>query len=53
MTLEVEFLEAINGVSKTIQFPRLNKCSTCEGTKRKPGTHELKCEVCGGIGYHS
>lgn len=51
LTLELDFLEAINGVSKSVSFARVNKCSTCEGSKMKPGTKKHECETCSGVGY--
>jgi molecular chaperone DnaJ len=51
VNLEIEFMEAINGTSKPIQYPRINKCGTCNGSKMKPGTSELECGLCGGTGF--
>jgi DnaJ-class molecular chaperone len=37
LTLEIDFLDAINGTSKTITFGRTDICITCKGNKAKPG----------------
>lgn len=46
-------MEAINGTQKTIQYARINKCGTCNGSKMKPGTSELQCGICGGSGFQT
>lgn len=51
MNLEIDFMEAITGTQKTITYARTNKCSTCNGTRMKPGTTEQKCHVCEGTGF--
>ncbi|MCL6594431.1 MAG: molecular chaperone DnaJ, partial [Alicyclobacillus sp.] len=38
------------GVEKEIHIPRLETCSTCEGTGARPGTHPETCPVCRGSG---
>lgn len=38
VTIEVDFLDAVNGAKKTIHFNRTDTCPTCKGTKAKPGT---------------
>ena len=50
VSIEIDFMEAINGTQKTITYARANKCGTCNGTRRKPGTNETECGVCGGSG---
>uniref|UniRef100_A0A7S3CJZ9 CR-type domain-containing protein n=1 Tax=Strombidium rassoulzadegani TaxID=1082188 RepID=A0A7S3CJZ9_9SPIT len=46
-------MEAINGTQKQITFGRTDVCSTCKGTRSKPGTSETKCGSCGGAGFQS
>eukprot|EP00349_Pseudokeronopsis_sp_Brazil_P005854 CAMPEP_0202973828 /NCGR_PEP_ID=MMETSP1396-20130829/54427_1 /ASSEMBLY_ACC=CAM_ASM_000872 /TAXON_ID= /ORGANISM="Pseudokeronopsis sp., Strain Brazil" /LENGTH=62 /DNA_ID=CAMNT_0049706587 /DNA_START=556 /DNA_END=744 /DNA_ORIENTATION=+ len=53
MTLDIDFMEAVNGTSKTIQFARTDTCGTCKGTKAKPGTSPTTCGACNGTGYNT
>lgn len=48
LNLELDFLEAVNGGTKTITFGRTDVCETCKGTKCKPGTSPATCGGCGG-----
>jgi molecular chaperone DnaJ len=51
VTLDIDFMEAINGTQKPISYARTNKCSTCNGSKMKPGTAESECQECDGSGF--
>ncbi|CDW73409.1 chaperone protein dnaj [Stylonychia lemnae] len=51
--IEIEFLDAINGCQKQIQYQRTNKCSSCDGTKIKQGTTKQNCMACQGQGYQT
>ena len=51
MTIEIEFMEAINGTQKQVTYSRSNRCDTCYGKRIKPGTKELECTNCEGTGY--
>ena len=51
MNMEIDFMEAVNGVSKTISFGRTDVCGTCKGSKSKPGTSPSVCGGCGGQGF--
>ena len=42
--------EAARGVTKTVQFNRREKCSSCGGSGAKPGTQPETCQYCGGRG---
>jgi len=42
--------EAATGIEKTIQFPRLERCSECDGSGAKPGTQPQECRQCRGRG---
>lgn len=48
--LEIEFLEAISGCVKKINFPILEDCDTCKGTGAKEGSKEKICTHCNGQG---
>ncbi|MEL6349478.1 MAG: DnaJ domain-containing protein, partial [Myxococcota bacterium] len=39
--LDIDFMEAVHGVSKEIEIPRSSICEVCDGTGAEPGT-ELK-----------
>ena len=49
-TIQVEFSEAAFGCEKEIQVNTAETCSTCNGTKAKPGTSATTCQKCGGTG---
>lgn len=51
LNLEIDFMEAVEGAQKTVQFNRTDVCMTCKGTKAKPGTAPAVCGGCGGTGY--
>jgi molecular chaperone DnaJ len=53
MNLEIDFMEAINGSTKTLTFSRTDVCGTCKGTKSKPGTSPSSCGGCGGTGFQT
>lgn len=48
--LELEFLEAVRGVSETVTVQRYVACDTCNGTGAKPGTAPTTCQTCQGQG---
>ncbi|OOB76780.1 MAG: molecular chaperone DnaJ [Epulopiscium sp. Nuni2H_MBin003] len=48
--MQVTFSEAAFGLEKEIQIMTSETCSTCNGTKAKPGTHAETCTKCGGRG---
>jgi len=50
MALEIDFEEAVFGVSKNIVIPRREVCNICKGEGTKPGTTRLSCPQCGGSG---
>lgn len=53
MTIEIDFMDAINGCTKQITYARANKCTTCNGSKMKPGTQETECGICEGSGTNT
>lgn len=48
--LEVDFEDAVFGMSTEIQFPRVESCGSCAGSGAKPGTRPKTCPTCGGRG---
>jgi molecular chaperone DnaJ len=50
VNLEISFMEAIQGCQKQVVFDRVSVCSTCNGTKCKPGSSPSTCSTCGGSG---
>jgi molecular chaperone DnaJ len=50
LSLEISFMESVNGVAKSVNFEKKGVCHTCGGSKCKPGTSPGKCTNCGGRG---
>jgi molecular chaperone DnaJ len=48
LNLDLDFMEAVNGIEKTISFARVDICTTCKGSRSKPGTSPSTCNGCGG-----
>src|SRR5437870_4272731 len=48
--LTIEFEEAIFGVEKEVDIPRLATCPRCQGSGAEPGTEPQKCPNCNGSG---
>ncbi len=48
--LTISFEEAVFGAEKEINFQRKNECTTCKGTRAKPGSKAVTCSGCGGHG---
>ena len=53
VNVDVDFMEAINGGNKSVSYGRTDVCSTCKGTKCRPGTSNSTCGGCGGQGYQT
>jgi molecular chaperone DnaJ len=51
MSLEIDFMDAINGTTKSLNFSRVDVCGVCKGSKAKPGTTASTCGGCGGTGF--
>lgn len=51
LNVEINFMEAVNGALKEINFQKTGVCQTCSGSKCKPGTTPVKCSSCGGKGH--
>lgn len=48
--VDLDFLEAVFGCQKEIELTVKETCTTCKGTKAKPGTKPETCPTCGGKG---
>ena len=48
--VEIDLVEAADGVSKAVPFPVTVTCVTCRGTGAEPGTRPETCGRCGGAG---
>ena len=48
--IELSFNDAIFGTTRTVLLTKVGTCTTCNGTRSKPGTTRKKCDVCGGKG---
>ncbi|KAK4644324.1 mdj1 protein precursor [Podospora bellae-mahoneyi] len=48
--VNVSFMEAAKGASKTITILPLTSCKTCSGSGLKEGTQKATCKACGGSG---
>lgn len=48
--LTLTFEEAVFGCEKTIEVPRWEKCSHCNGLGAEPGTQPSRCPKCNGTG---
>ncbi len=46
----ITFEEAVFGVTRTVEFERLEVCETCGGVGAEPGTQPVKCVQCAGSG---
>lgn len=48
--LDLDFMEAVKGVSKTVDVNRPATCETCDGSGAEPGTRPQICTDCNGQG---
>jgi len=48
--LHLSFLDAVQGVTTTVNLTSDAACSTCHGTGARPGTSPTACSRCGGRG---
>lgn len=48
--LTIAFEEAVFGVEKELEIPRLEVCSNCQGSGAEPGTTPITCPQCRGAG---
>ena len=50
LDIELDFEEAVFGLSKEIKIDHLESCATCRGTGAKAGSKPQVCKTCGGSG---
>lgn len=50
LDIELEFEEAVFGLTKEIKIDHLEVCSSCKGTGAKEGAKPEVCKTCGGSG---
>jgi molecular chaperone DnaJ len=48
--LTLSFEEAVFGVEKELEIPRLETCPNCQGSGSEPGTTPVRCPQCHGSG---
>ncbi len=48
--VEIELVEAAEGVTRSVPFPVVSDCKTCRGSGAAPGTEPVTCGRCGGAG---
>ncbi|MFA7657927.1 MAG: molecular chaperone DnaJ [Candidatus Gastranaerophilaceae bacterium] len=48
--IEIEFEEAVFGITKEIKIDHLETCLACKGTGSEPGSRPTTCPTCGGSG---
>lgn len=48
--LEINFMEAVKGTTKTIEISKMESCNFCGGTGRPPGSKAETCGTCKGKG---
>ncbi|MCA9380393.1 molecular chaperone DnaJ [Candidatus Dojkabacteria bacterium] len=49
-TLKVDFMDAVFGAEKTIEYSRKTECKECKGTGAEKGTSPITCPTCDGQG---
>jgi molecular chaperone DnaJ len=50
MALEIDLVDAFQGVKRDIKIPRNERCMVCSGSGAKPGSRPTKCRRCDGKG---
>ena len=50
-TLNIDFMDAINGKKTQVSYTRDETCPTCGGNGAEKGTHPVTCDKCHGTGY--
>jgi molecular chaperone DnaJ len=50
VALEIDLIEAAQGLSREIAFEAVDRCEHCRGNGAEPGTAIETCERCGGAG---
>ena len=49
-SVEMSLEDVAHGKEMKIEFPRAERCSTCQGSGAEPGTKKTTCPDCGGVG---
>ena len=50
LDIQIEFEEAVFGITKEIKIDHLESCEKCDGTGAEPGSKPTTCPTCGGSG---
>ena len=50
MALSIDFLEAVFGVEKEINYKKVSACAKCQGAGHEPGSQVETCGTCRGTG---
>ena len=50
LDIEIEFEEAVFGITKEVKIDHLETCPTCKGTGAREGSRPQTCQTCGGRG---
>ncbi|CAI2369141.1 unnamed protein product [Moneuplotes crassus] len=53
INISIDFMEAVEGVNKSVRYQKIDNCSRCNGTGAQPGTAETNCSTCGGSGFQT
>ena len=48
--LELDLHQVLEGMTATIEIPKMRPCKTCAGSGARPGTSPEQCDRCGGMG---
>lgn len=48
--IEIDFEQAVFGVTKEVKIDHLETCETCNGSGAEPGSQPVTCPTCGGAG---
>lgn len=48
--MDIDFEDAVFGLEKEIEIPRIESCDKCKGTGAEPGSNVKKCPTCNGSG---
>ncbi|PIP64981.1 molecular chaperone DnaJ [Candidatus Peregrinibacteria bacterium CG10_big_fil_rev_8_21_14_0_10_49_16] len=50
LIIDIDFMESVTGVQKTISLTRQRPCPSCDGSGAKQGEALISCSDCGGTG---
>ncbi len=48
--VDIDLVDVLEGVTRDVEFSRMDVCDTCTGSGAKPGTEPEPCQTCGGRG---